>query len=149
MKKTFIIISCFLVMVITTHSQIRKMPAEVTNAFTASYPTAKNVTWRDKLSNFEAQFDLSGVHTVAKYSTKGEWMNTEQDLTLVTVNANVKDGFNKSKYKDWSVKEIKSIQAKDKETVYRVTVVKDSGDVLKRYLFFNPNGQLKRDALTM
>ena len=149
MKKALFLIACSLVIITASHSQIRKMPAEVTNAFANSYPTAKNVTWRDKLSNFEAQFDLSGVHTVAKYSTKGEWMNTEQDLTLLTVNQNVKDGFNKSKYKDWSVKEIKSIQAKDKATMYRFVVVKDAGDVLKRYLFFSSQGQLTKDALTL
>jgi len=148
MKKILVIIAS-VVVVTAANAQLRKTPSEVTNRFSATYPTAKNVTWRDKLTNFEAEFDLAGAHTVAKFNSKGEWLNTEQDLTLATLNANVKDGLNKSKYKDWSVKEIKSIQVKDKATVYRVVVVKDTGDVLKRYLFFNEQGQLTRDALTI
>ena len=148
MKKILLIL-CVLTWSTLINAQLRKTPAEVTNAFSKAYPAATNVTWRDKITNFEAEFDLSGAHTVAKFNTKGEWLNTEQDLTLGNLNANVKDGLNKSKYRDWHVKEIKSVQAKDKAIAYRVCVTKDAGDVLKRYLFFNAAGQLQKDALSI
>jgi len=131
------------------HAQIRKVTAEVTNAFASAYPAAINVTWKDNLTNFEAQFDLSGDHAVAKFNSKGEWIETTRDMRFENLSFAVKDGFAKSKYKDWNQKEIKELTAKKKETLYRLYVNKEDGHLLKKYLYFNTQGQLVKDALTL
>lgn len=133
--------------VATTQAQIRSVPAEVTNAFAKAYPSATNVTWKDRLTNFEAQFDLSGNHSEAKFNSKGEWLETQTDLKWDGLVSAVKDGFQKSKYADWPREEIKEISEKGKETQYRIYVRK--ADLNKRYLYFNSKGQLIRDALTL
>jgi len=130
-----------------SQAQFRKVNSTVTNAFTAAYPTAKNVTWKDNLTNFEAQFDLGGRHTVSKFNEDGSWLETEQDLAYTNLNSAVRDGFMKSKYKDWHQRQIKQIQQKDKATVYRIYVSKS--DVTKRYLYFNGQGRLLRDPVTI
>jgi hypothetical protein len=147
MKKTAILFLSLCMVMGMTQAQLRKVPSVVTNAFTAQYPTATNVTWKDNLTNFEAQFDLSGNHTVAKFKSGGEWIETQKDLTFDGLSAAVRDGFNKSKFNDWPKEEIKEIAQKNKATVYRIYIRK--ADLNKRYLYFNAQGQLVRDALTL
>jgi hypothetical protein len=129
-------------------AQFRKVNAEITNSFAAAYPSATDVTWKDNLTNFEAQFHLSGDYSVAKFSNKGVWMETTRDMKFDNLNVAVKDGFNKSKYKDWERKEIKEQAVKGKETLYRIHVSKQE-TVINKYLYFNAKGQLVRDALTI
>jgi archaellum component FlaF (FlaF/FlaG flagellin family) len=147
MKKAIILFFSLFMVVGIVQAQLRKVPSVVTNAFTAQYPTATNVTWKDNLTNFEAQFDLSGNHTVAKFKSGGEWIETQKDLAFDGLSSAVKDGFNKSKYNDWPKEEIKEISEKNKATVYRIYIRK--ADLNKRYLYFNSQGQLLRDALTL
>jgi hypothetical protein len=82
MKKAIILFFSLFMVVGIVQAQLRKVPSVVTNAFTAQYPTATNVTWKDNLTNFEAQFDLSGNHTVAKFKSGGEWIETQKDLAF-------------------------------------------------------------------
>ncbi|NCI50261.1 hypothetical protein GWC95_10030 [Sediminibacterium roseum] len=147
MKKAIILFLSLFMIIGATDAQLRKVPSVVTNAFSAQYPTATNLTWKDNLTNFEAQFDLSGNHTVAKFKSTGEWIETQKDLTFDGLSAAVRDGFNKSKYNDWPKEEIKEISSKGKGTNYRIYVRK--ADLNKRYLFFNTQGVLIRDAITL
>ncbi|MDB5210395.1 MAG: hypothetical protein JWQ30_1222 [Sediminibacterium sp.] len=148
MKKITILFLSLFLMAGMINAQIRKLPAEVTTTFSTSYPTATNVTWKDNLTNFEAQFDQSGDHSVAKFNTKGVWLETTRDLRFDNLNVSIKDGFNKSKYNDWEKKEIKELAVKGKETLYRIHVSKQE-TVINKYLYFNVKGQLVRDALTL
>ena len=64
MKKIIYIAGLFIILAITTtksYAQLRKIPAEVTNAFQEKYPNAKSVEWRDKLSSFTASFQLDST----------------------------------------------------------------------------------------
>jgi hypothetical protein len=95
MKKITIFFCGLFLMAGTMFAQLRKLPSEVTGTFSASYPSATNVTWKDNLTNFEAQFDQSGDHSVAKFSTKGAWLETTRDMKFDNLNVAIKDGFNK------------------------------------------------------
>ncbi|MEO8174777.1 MAG: hypothetical protein ABI581_16895 [Sediminibacterium sp.] len=146
MKKISILFLSLCFLTGTLQAQFRKVSSEITNAFSAAYPSATNVTWKDNLTNFEAQFDQSGDHSVAKFTTKGVWMETTRDMKFDNLQAAIKDGFNKSKYNDWEKKEIKEQSVKGKETLYRFHVSKQE-TVIDKYLYFNAKGQLVRDAL--
>lgn len=148
MKKISILFLSLVLAMGMLQAQFRKVGAEITNAFAAAYPSATNVTWKDNLTNFEAQFDQSGDHSVAKFTTKGVWMETTRDMKFDNLHAAVKDGFNKSKYKDWEKKEIKEQAVKGKQTLYRIHVSKQE-TVINKYLYFNAQGQLVKDALTI
>ena len=60
----------------TVNAQIRKLPAEVTNSFSEKYPDAKNVEWKDKLSNFSADFEWKDEKYEAHFNKKGDWQNS-------------------------------------------------------------------------
>lgn len=147
MKKTLLIGLLFMMSSAALFAQIRKIPAEVTDAFAKRYPHAEKVEWRDKLSYFQADFELNSVSMSAHFSSKGEWQSTEMVMDYDDLPEDVIDGFAKSKYEDWEIKETVKVERFSKPLQYRL-LVKKSG-VQKKYLFFNTDGKLEREALTL
>ena len=147
MKRLLIVIMTSLALQVAV-AQIRKIPSEVTNAFSAKYPDAKNVEWKDNLSNFSARFtSKDSTRCEASFNSKGEWQSTGEDLDSTALPAEVKDGFSKSRFSDRKLTEIVKIEKKDAETQYRLLVKKN--DVEKKYLYFNKEGKLLKEAMTL
>ena len=131
----------------TVNAQIRKLPAEVTNSFSEKYPDAKNVEWKDKLSNFSAGFEWKDGKYEAHFNKKGEWLSTDKEIDINDLPAKVKDGFDKSKYSDWETKNVYRIDMPDDKINYRVHVSKST--IQKKILLFNEKGKLLKDNLTL
>lgn len=129
------------------NAQIRKIPASVTETFKQKYPSADNVEWKDKLSVFTATFDLDGKKHEARINNKGEWLSTEESLEETELPAEVKEGFDKSKYSDWKVEESHKIELPGDKVEYRLEVAKN--DIQKKNLVFNSKGKLLRDKITL
>ena len=49
-------------------AQIRKIPAEVTDAMALRYPHAERVSWKDNLSSFRAEYVLNGTEMKSYFS---------------------------------------------------------------------------------
>ena len=131
----------------TSFAQVRKIPSEVTEAFKQKYPDATNVEWRDKLSNFSAIFESDNQHYQAKFNSKGEWQLTETEIEESDLPEDVKDGFDKSKYADWEIGAIYKIELSDGNFHYRIETIKN--DVRKKNLYFNSEGRLVKDRITI
>lgn len=128
-------------------AQIRKIPAEVTNAFTEKYPNATSVEWRDKLSGFTASYRLDSGIYIASFSNKGEWESTEEGIDAEELPDAVNQGFDKSKYTDWDMGQVTRIELPEDEVQYKIEVKK--GDIKKRNLYFSSEGRLLKDKLTL
>lgn len=141
--------SFILLFSVTTFSfaQVRKIPSEVTEAFKQKYPGATNVEWRDKLSSFSAEFEEDNVHYQARFNSKGEWQLTENEIEEADLPDAVKDGYEKSKYADWEMGRIDKIELADGTFQYRIESVKS--DVRKKNLYFNSEGRLVKDRITI
>ena len=131
----------------TASAQLRKIPSEVTDAFKAKYPTATNVSWKDKVTVFEADFKMDDDNYEARFNNKGEWQQSEKNITESDLPSAVNDGLQKSKYTDWEIKSVDKLTLKDESTQYRLLVKR--GTLEKKYLFFDTDGKLLRDALTL
>jgi len=131
----------------TTQSQVRKIPAEVTDAFKERYPNAVSVEWRDNLSNFSATFLIDSVKSEAKFSSKGKWQGTDFRISVESIPAEVMDGFKKSKYGDWTIYDVRKMDLPDNVVKYRLQVEKT--DINKRVLIFNNNGKLLKNDMTL
>jgi hypothetical protein len=131
----------------TAQAQVRKIPATVTEAFKARYPHAEKVAWKDEIASFEAQFTLNGFIMTADFNSKGEWQNSEKKIQFTDLPTVVNDGFKKSKYEDWKIVSVVEIDKNGESLQYRIEVKKSA--VQKKYLFFNTNGKLIRDATTI
>ncbi|WP_315820708.1 PepSY-like domain-containing protein [Paraflavitalea speifideaquila] len=128
-------------------AQVRSVPASVTEAFKSKYPSASNVAWKDKLSGFVAAFDHDGHHYEARFNNKAVWQYTEEAVGESGLPADVKDGFNKSKWAEWKVGGVTKIDLPDNKTQYRVLAVKS--DLQKKNLLFNSEGRLLKENITL
>jgi len=146
MKK--ILLFLFLAAGITAaQAQIRKIPAVVTEAFKTKYPTAANVEWKDKLTAFVANFDEGSAKYEARFSSKGEWQQSEHATTEADLPAPIKDGLAKSKYADWKATSFYVRDLPGNKTQYRISVEKS--DLQKKNLLFSSDGQLLKDSMTL
>ncbi len=146
MKSTFF---CFLFcfVIVLAEAQLRKIPANVTDAFTARYPHATHVEWRDKLHNFEADFKLNGYIISASFSSKGEWQGSERKLDFDQLPDEVKDGFSKCKYADRQKNTVYEVQELGKPLQYRISVQKST--LQKKNLYFDVNGKLLKEVVAL
>ena len=150
MKKIIYITGLLAILTIFTtdsFAQIRKIPAEVTNAFQEKYPNATSVEWRDKLSSFTASFQQDSTTYIAQFNSKGEWENTEEAIDQTELPEAVKGGFDKSKYTEWTIGQVTKIEMPNDEVQYKIEVAK--GDIKKRNLFFNEEGRMLKDKITL
>jgi hypothetical protein len=150
MKKVFGFTALFAFLLVFSNNisaQIRKIPAEVTDAFSEKYPNAKEVEWKDKLTAFSAGFNNDDNHYLASFSNKGEWQSTEQDVEESELPEVIKDSYSKTKYADWKISKVTKIELPADEVQYRVEIA--SGDIKKRNLYFNTQGRLLKDKLTL
>ena len=146
MKKTMLLLLLLIsVAVEKSFAQIRKVPAEVTNAFKAKYSDAQNVEWKDKVTFFQASFTLDNAEMTANFTGKGEWQETNKKMSFDALPDAVKDGFKKSKYSDWTPGSVTQIEKNDKGIEYKIYAEKSSL-VQKKFLYFNEQGQLVRDT---
>lgn len=146
MKKIAVLLLVF-GFAMATQAQVRKIPAAVTDAFKDRYPNAVNVEWRDNLSNFSATFLVDSVKSEAKFNSKGKWQGTDHRINVETIPGEVMDGFKKSKYGDWTIKDARKMDLPNDVVKYRLEVEKT--DINKRVLIFNNNGKLLKNDMTL
>ena len=146
-KKKIFLFLLFVSFVVLSDAQIRKIPADVTDAFAQRYPHATKVEWKDKLQYFEASFELNDAEISADFSSSGEWKGSERVMNFDDLPDEVKDGFSKSKYADWDKKSVSEIQELGKPLQYKINIAKS--DLQKKNLFFDANGKLLKDNITL
>lgn len=128
-------------------AQVRDIPEAVKETFSSQYPGAENVTYEDNLVSVQVHFQVNGEKMVAAYNNKGRWKDTEKNWSFDQLPEAVKDGFQKSKYADWKVLEVKMIYRPGGSDRYRVKVEKN--DIQKKNVFFNKAGRLVEDSITV
>ena len=128
-------------------SQVTKVPETAKENFARQYPSAQHVNWDNDLINVNVRFELNGEQLNAEYNNKGIWRKTEKKWTYDKLPEAVKDGFTKSKYADRGVTETVILYLPGDVEQYRLKV--ERNDLQKKYLFFNKEGRLLRDAITL
>ncbi len=146
--KKLSILSLMLVLGITmSFAQVREIPKAVEETFTAQYPGATDVDYKDQLVRVDVSFTMDGDKKLASYTNKGVWKETWTDWTYDKLPVEVQDGFKKSKYADREVEDVIVVSLPGGGEQYRLKTKKN--DVQKTYLFFNPKGRLLRTSLTI
>jgi hypothetical protein len=143
----FLLVAAISFLAYDSFAQVTKVPQTAKDNFAKQYPKAENVEWINDVVNVNVRFTLDGETMNAEYNNKGIWKSTLQDASFEKLPAAVQDGFNKSKYSDREVNDTKVVFYPGNVTQYRIRAEKN--DVEKKYLFFNENGKLLRDAITL
>jgi hypothetical protein len=147
MKKLLVALVLICAFAAPSFAQFRKVPAEVTEALKTKYPDASNVSWKDKISVFVASFDMDNEKYEARFDEKGNWKSTTKEISKDALPEQVKDGWEKSKYADWDLNAVYSIELPDDVMQYRLQVSKS--DIQKKNLLFNSDGKLLKDNITL
>ena len=145
-KLSFLLLS-FLFLSITSFAQVRDIPETVKEAFEDQYAAAENVEYHDNIINVKVHFTLNGENMIATYNSKGRWKDTEKEWDYDRLTADVKEGFTKSKYADWKIVETRVVYLAGGQERYRIKVEKN--DVQKKNLYFNKNGRLVEESITL
>ncbi len=145
--KQFVLLTALIFSITFCEAQIRKVPATVTEAFKEHFPGASNVSWKDKITGFEASFNLEGSRMYAKFNNDAEWEKTETVFKYEELNDDVKNGFRKSKYNDWEIKDVRKVESKEHGILYKIEVKKNA--VQKKNLLFNETGVMQKDNITI
>lgn len=146
MKKIYLL----LIVLLTgffTQAQVREIPQAVISAFDHQYPDASGVEYKDQILQVNVNFELNGENYIASYSNKGAWKGSEKEWSFEKLSDAVKDGFSKSKYADWETKDVAMLYIPGGTEQFRILVKKN--DLQKKYLYFNTNGRLLREAITL
>lgn len=131
----------------TLLAQLRKVPAAVTEAFKKKYPNAENVEWNDKVTVFMASFSEGGTSYEARFSNKGEWKNTENEIAVADIPSAVNEGYQKSKFTEWEIQKAYKISVPGNKVEYRLHVKKS--DLQQKNLLFSSDGRLLKDNITL
>lgn len=149
MKLKILFVMLFAVSLSVVNAQLRKIPAEATNAFKTKFPKAADVSWHDRISAFRAEFKVNGELCEADFSGKGEWIRTQRYINYDKLPADVIDGIKKSKYANWTAKEVVQVEEAGKELQYRINVRVNQNTGARRDLYFKANGQLVKDSFSL
>ncbi|MEO7308999.1 MAG: PepSY-like domain-containing protein [Chitinophagaceae bacterium] len=129
-----------------TRTQLRKIPAVVTNAFKEMFPEALDVTWKDKLTGFQASFKMEDVKYEDRFSIKGEWKLTENEITGADIPAEVQEGIAHSQNKDWESMAVSLVEDPDSQ---QFMLVVQKSALQKKNLYFTFHGKLVRDPIAL
>lgn len=130
-----------------TYSQVTSIPDQAKENFFKQYPDAKNVQWENNVVKVNVRFEQDSNQLNAEYNNKGIWKNTLKDWSYEKLTDDVKEGFQKSKYADREITDVKVLYLPGYVIQYRLKVEKS--EVEKKYLFFNTQGRLVRNSVTL
>lgn len=119
------------------------VPTEVQAAFTAKYPSAKNVEWENKGVYKVAEFYNNNLEMSAWFDSNGVWYMTETDLTLNQLPASVQNAFNASDYSAWKIDDVDMLERKDLDVIYIIEVESQNKEV---DLYYNAEGILVKTS---
>lgn len=131
----------------STYSQVTSIPDQAKENFFKQYPDAKNVQWENNVVKVNVRFEQDSNQLNAEYNNKGIWKSTLKDWTYEQLTDDVKEGFQKSKYADREVTDVKVLYLPGYVIQYRLKVEKS--EVEKKHLFFNTQGRLVRSSVTL
>jgi hypothetical protein len=146
-KKVAFFLAFCLISVSFAFSQMRKIPAEVTEAFKIKFPAATAVSWTDKLTAFQAGFEQEGTRWQASFSPKGEWKKTEKELPADEQPAFVLSLLKEDKYNGYTLKSVTEIWENDDSRQYRLSIEKSA--FKKKYVYLNKEGEVLRESIKL
>lgn len=110
------------------------IPAVVKTAFAKSFPNATKVKWEKEKNEYEVSFTDAGKEMSANYSSKGEFLEKEEEIPVASLPEKAK-AYLQEHYKNVAVKEAARITKSNGSIQYEA-------EVNKKDLLFDQNGNI-------
>lgn len=107
------------------------VPTTVVNSFRKMYPESYVYEWEwsKKKQMYEAEFMHRGFKHEAYFTSSGEWLYTEKEMSYRDLSAKITKLIESSEYATWKVDDIKEIVNNKKEQFIVVEVEKGKREV--------------------
>jgi hypothetical protein len=149
MKLIFSLLLSFMLINFTADAQqLFSVPDIVKKTFDKQYPDAQDLKWTNGLDNHSVRFTLGDRKLKANYAPKGDWVSTEEQVKMEALPEVVQEGFKKSKYKDWPVKDVVAV-TKPRENANEYFIIVQKSTLNKKKLVFDVKGRLYEELLTL
>lgn len=109
-----------------------KVPATVTSAFKAKFPTATKTSWEmEKTNEYEAGFKLNGSEMSANFDNSGKWLETETEIKVSALPASVQSALSKD-FAGFKINEASKIESAKNGNCFEAEIEKgeETFDVL-------------------
>jgi hypothetical protein len=116
-----------------------KLPASVTSAFKATFPSVSKVNWEMENANeYEAAFKLNGDEVSANFDKTGKWIETETEIKVSALPAPVQSAINKD-FAGFKIEEATKVESAKNGNTFEAEIKKgeESYDVL-----YMPDGKM-------
>lgn len=101
-----------------------KVPAAVTAAFKAKFPTVSKASWEmESKTEFEVNFKLKGNEVSASFDDTGKWLETESEMKVSALSGAIQQTL-KNEFAGFSVSEASKIENADGKTTYEAEIKK-------------------------
>ena len=127
--------------------QLFSVPDIVKQTFDKQYPDAQDLKWTNGLDNHSVRFTLGERKLKASYAPKGDWITTEEQVKMETLPEVVKEGFQKSKFNNWPVKEVIAV-TKPRENANEYLIIVQKSTLNKKKLVFDAKGRLYEELIS-
>lgn len=114
MKKFQFIASAALAMSALASCAQVDIPKKASEHFDSHFTNTSHVKWEQEGNEFEVEFHMNGQEHSAKYSSQGEWMETEKELKVKELPEFIAEAI-KAKYKDAEIEEAEWVITPDGE----------------------------------
>ncbi|ULQ52772.1 PepSY-like domain-containing protein [Flavihumibacter fluvii] len=141
-KKMLLTAVLGMVLLIHASAQVFNVPDKAKTHFKTNYNNARDVDWRNNVSDYNCFFKEGDIDCRANYHLDGTWNYTEKKIPADSIPVKVSDSFSKSKYRDWALKSVLFVENNKKESLYRYEVKKG---VKVMYIFFDTDGKLIKE----
>lgn len=122
----------------TAWTQVINVPNKSEKHFAEKYPDAKNVNWKNNVTDYSATFDLKDKRHKAHYHMDGVWDYTESFITEGEFPGAVTSSFKKSRFADWKLESTAMVENNKGEITYRYELKKG---IERKYLFLDETGK--------
>lgn len=145
MKKHVLLFLATFLMAATAFSQLRTIPASITEAFKKKFPNVAYTSWGDKVTSYEAYFTVNNEKMEAVFDSSGKWQKTGKYMDITKLPATVSTGFRNSAYSgEWIPKTAYEIENSNGQFEYRILIEK-AGQI-RKYLFLTKAGKVLQEA---
>jgi uncharacterized membrane protein YkoI len=139
-----IILGMFLIT--SLEAQVINVPKKSQSHFGKKYPSAKEVTWINNVTDYQVKFKDDNGTQRAYYHMDGTWNFTELYIDNSKIPAEVSSSLSKSRFSDWTIESSAFIENNKGKTMYRLEVKKG---LEKKFVFYDKNGkEIKTSATT-
>lgn len=138
-----IILGMFLIT--SLEAQVINVPKKSQDHFGKKYPSAKEVTWVNNVTDYQVKFKDDKGTQRAYYHMDGTWNFTELYIDNSSVPAAVKSSLSKSRFSDWTIESSAFVETRKGKKMYRLEMKKG---IEKKFVFYDKNGKELKTAVT-